>query len=157
MNAYLKEQIFSIFITYPFKDMEVFCLLKLKIVRMMKWRACYFMLHFLLFGLSCKNNKRNRLVWCGSVGWSVVRSRKVAGLILSQGTCLGCRFDPWSGCMGSPFPVHTGSNLSMLSGPSSVPKSNEKISGYNKIKKKVTKWNRASVKLTKGGCVHYTS
>lgn len=40
--------------------------------------------------------------WLGeSDGWSVVTyTRKVVGSIPGQDTCLGCTFDPWSGCVG---------------------------------------------------------
>ena len=56
---------------------------------------------------------------CGSVGWSIVHSRRVVGSVPRPGTCLHCQFDPlWA--RGSPVQVLRGSSQSMLRSVSSM-------------------------------------
>ena len=44
---------------------------------------------------TCKYKERYRPNRCGSVGHCPAK-QKAAGLVPGQGTCLGCRFGPWS-------------------------------------------------------------
>ena len=53
------------------------------------WVVCHFVVEL----------KKSFMPWLGdSVGWSIILyTEKLAGLLPSQSTCLGCRFDPRSG------------------------------------------------------------
>ena len=49
--------------------------------------------------INMKGIKNKNYPWlCGPVGWIIIPyTKKAAGLILSQGTYLNCRFNPWPG------------------------------------------------------------
>ena len=40
--------------------------------------------------------------------------QKIAGLISTQGTCLGCEFGPWPRCIGFLVWMHVGDNQLMF-------------------------------------------
>ena len=110
--------------------------------------------------------KKKRLALAGVA--QLVRAsshnQKVAGLIFSWGTYLGCGFDPWSMHVWSPVWTHLGGNqcfsltLMFLSLPLSLPfslRSNEKMSSGEDQKKTWRKMHRPVPPMTFTKCISH--